>query len=137
MGDKADHASELRAAKAVLTRAVVGPQMKAIRRLLKAREAAADPEQVRAAARRAADELLEYARRKGKELREQAEDDIAASHRGWAEAYDAALDAGWTVELLAAAEQPPPPSKPRGRRGGRRSPSREPAVRSVRRGDSG
>lgn len=131
MGDKPDQQRELRIAKSVLTRAVVGPQMKAIRRLLKAREAAADPEQVRAAARREADELVEHARRKGRELREQAEADIAASHRGWAEAYGAALDAGWTVELLTAAEQPPPPAKARGRRGGRRSLSREPATRSV------
>lgn len=123
MGGTSELTDEIKNARAILTRSVIGPQMAALRELAKARKTAADPETVRKIARRRAAELVENARRKGKELVEQAERDIAAGDERWREAYQGCLDVGWTVELLAEADQPAPPPARRSRRSRRRSSS--------------
>lgn len=138
MRGKQEHAGELKVAKSVLSKSVLGPQMKAIRRLVNARDAAANPEGVRESARLAAREVLDRARREGDELREKAERDISTAEQDWRDAYRECLVVGWTDELLAAAGQPAPPSgRKRGRRAARRQPESGRAAEAGRRDPAG
>lgn len=132
-------------ARSVLTRAVMQPLMKAIAPLAKAEEAAADPDQIRQIARQRADDiderakqqgqaLLEAARLQAKQLRAgasrqrrellvQAENDVRSVFERREVAYQAALDAGWTRDLLREVGYEPSSPRPPRRARRRRAPA--------------